>query len=247
MKIFTGEALEEELGYVAHAFCEEDDNVAFSVKERRMRLAPVFRRYKSDFLEKSPTMPEVVLRFLYGSRRAKLDRFLNSGRNGQGRSLKMSSRAEDWTLGMSDYVAFDSSQLRPNVRKVTGKYVRKTTSASSFRPDSSRGGSLRSSAVSDNSTVSSARSSTPSLGLGRLLPARKLSGGKIKRDKIDSIPKPFMRRHTDCTERTVSIDELDSNISSTSVCSSTVSVSDRLIILDEAISHSTINHVNRAA
>lgn len=228
VKLYTANGLEEELSFVAQAFCEEDDNVAFSAKERRMRLAPVFRRYKCDFLETCTSMPQVVLRFLYGSRRAKLEHYLDKKR--QGRCLKMSSRAEDWTLGMSDFVAFDSSQLKPNVRKV-GKYVRKTTSASSYRPDSPRGGSLRSSAFSDNSTVSSARSSTPSLGLGRLLPTRKLSGGKLKRDKIDSIPKPFMRRNADGTERTVSFDELESNVSSTSVCSS--NVSERLLILDE--------------
>jgi Protein of unknown function, DUF547 len=233
VKIYNGASLEEELSFVAHAFCEEDDNVAYSGKEKKMRLAPVFRQYKSDFLIDSPSsnMPRVVLGFLYGARRAKLERLLNNRRQGQ--TLKMSSRAEDWTLGMSDFVAFDASQLKPNVRKV-GKFVRKTTSPSSYRPESSssRGGSLRSSAPSDNSTVSSGRSSTPSLGLGKLLPKHRFSGGRIKRDKKDSIPKPFMRRPLDGDERTISFDEMDSNVSNTSACSS--NMSELVLLLDDA-------------
>lgn len=50
VKTFSGPSLEEELAFVAHAFCEEDDNVAFSGKENKMRLAPIFRQYKTDFL-----------------------------------------------------------------------------------------------------------------------------------------------------------------------------------------------------
>jgi Protein of unknown function, DUF547 len=193
VKTFTAAAIEEELAFVAHAFSEDDDNVAFNISEKKMRLAQVFRRYKSDFVGKTGrSVPQVVLEFLYGPRKTKLQRYLMNHQ-----TMKMSSRPEDWTVGISDFVVFDTARLAPNVTKLQ-KCVRNT--ALTF-PDSSRGDKDNKDCSSvDGHSVASSQTS----GMARWLPtvvAR--AGSKVgnrsqpnapsRLNSCDGIPKSVRR------------------------------------------------------
>lgn len=51
IKIFAAAAIDAELDLAARAFCEKDDNVAFNVSTKQMRLSEPFRCYKADFVQ----------------------------------------------------------------------------------------------------------------------------------------------------------------------------------------------------
>ena len=126
VKIFTAEGIHAELALVAQAFCEEDDNVAFNVCSKQMRLSEPFRCYKADFVDIYKTsVPRLLLNFLHGSRKIKLERFFHTKK-----SMKLTCRCDDWTMGTGDFVAFDTDLLSANVKKLR-KCVRSTTSPAS--------------------------------------------------------------------------------------------------------------------
>jgi Protein of unknown function, DUF547 len=166
VRTFTAAAIDEELAFVAQAFTEDDDNVAFNISEKKMRLAQVFRRYKADFVGKTGrSVPQVILEFLYGPRKTKLERYLMNHR-----TMKMSCRLEDWTMGVSDFIVFDTARLVPNVTKLQ-KCVRST--ALTF-PDASR-------SERDNkecSSVDGSLASSHGSGMARWLPTVARAGNK---------------------------------------------------------------------
>lgn len=173
VKWFSADALEEDLMYVALSFCEEDDNVAFRFKQNQMRLADTVRRYRSDFADESKKLAKAILKFLYGPRKARLERAVTYTTAG----IKVSWRKEDWALGVSDFVPFDASLLNPNVTNF-GKYVR-TISKNDAPPGR----------IKRRKSVERRRSKSPgggrhrsrSPGLSRLKPIRRLSGDfKVK-------------------------------------------------------------------
>ena len=172
VKVFTAAAIDEELSFVARAFCEEDDNVAFNVKSKQMRLSEPFRRYKSDFVQIDKSLPKVLLHFVYGSRKARLERFFRNTK-----SMKLTCRGDDWTVGTGDFVAFDAVLLAANVKKF-GKCVRSTAA----RP------------VKDSPPGRPPKALRESHGRGALLITRKI--GKPKGDRTPTGPR--RRSFIDC-------------------------------------------------
>jgi len=193
VKVFTPKGVDEELSFVARAFCEGDDNVVFSVFAKHIRVAEVFRRYKCDFLAGGKTLPQALLEFVHGPRKEKLAFFLTCQK-----SMKITSRKDDWTVGVNDFVPFDRSLLAPNVRKMQ-LFVRSTD-----QPTRKHDASI---------PPRRARSRSPS---SRSPSSRSTSPARIIRDAFrgsiikDSLPKAVSRRKEsscDNSDRTLLIED----------------------------------------
>lgn len=78
VKTFTSQSIEEELLIVALAFCEQEENVGVDEKKHELALSMIFKWYLADFASSVSQLPQVVLAFLRGEKKNKLQRMINA-------------------------------------------------------------------------------------------------------------------------------------------------------------------------
>ena len=161
--------------------------------QHHIRVVNAFRCYMCDFFVVGQMLPKALLEFVHGLPQEKISFFLTCQK-----SMKITSRKDDWTVGVNDFVPFDRSLLSPNVRKMQ-LFVRSTD-----QPTRKHDASI---------PPRRARSRSPS---SRSPSSRSTSPARIIRDAFrgsiikDSLPKAVSRRKEsscDISDRTLLIED----------------------------------------
>ena len=106
VKKFTAEAINEELRIVAQAFCEQDDNVEVIEETKTLNLTKIMSWYLSDFASSTKELPSVIVQFLRGKKKEKLERLINSNV-----SIKVAFNTYDWSTNALESIHFNKSDL----------------------------------------------------------------------------------------------------------------------------------------
>jgi len=110
VKNFSATAIDEELRIVAQAFAEQEENVKIFEETNTISLNKILSWYRSDFARSNNELPEKVLPFLRGGKKAKLHEMIKSGQ-----PIKVKFNVYDWGTNASNFVPFESSALKANV------------------------------------------------------------------------------------------------------------------------------------
>jgi glutaredoxin len=106
---FTAEYIEEELRIVAQEFCEDKKNV--KIDGHTLHLSKIFSWYMEDFGGNSTEIAKKVLKYLRGSKAAKLRDLIAGG------TLTIKYMKYDWTTDASDFVVFSGSAIKSDTSR----------------------------------------------------------------------------------------------------------------------------------
>jgi len=107
VKKFTSQAINEELRIVAQAFCEQDDNVGIDEANSVLSLSKILSWYRSDFATSTSELPGIIVTFLRGEKRKKLQRMIDDS----GKAIKVTFNDYDWGTNASKSEGFSKEKL----------------------------------------------------------------------------------------------------------------------------------------
>lgn len=117
---YTVENLDEELQIVATAFCEDDQHVLLSRSKMEIKVSKIFQWYLIDFVEKKKDLPKVLIKYLRGIKRQKLEKMMATNE-----PLKVVFSDYDWSTNSSTHSVFNADLLKPNKGVVKGMLARR--------------------------------------------------------------------------------------------------------------------------
>ena len=135
---YTPEALEEELRIAAMSFCEHDSNVLINEEKMELHLTKLFHWYRLDFLRRCPPsmsslppkqqLPHIVLNYLWGEKKDKLQRMVDKTIAGDRRqAIKVKYLPYDWGTNASNSIAFHSRILTKTQKSLKAALQRYAT------------------------------------------------------------------------------------------------------------------------
>ena len=110
VKKFTAVAIDEELRIVASAFTEDDGNVLIDDVKYELHLTTIMSWYRVDFAESKHKLPEVVVQYLRGDRKERLEKMIQN----KEKSINVKFLTYDWSTNASASKKFDSAVLKSN-------------------------------------------------------------------------------------------------------------------------------------
>mmetsp|Transcript_18406 Transcript_18406/g.21180 ORF Transcript_18406/g.21180 Transcript_18406/m.21180 type:complete len:524 (+) Transcript_18406:35-1606(+) len=106
IEVYTPHAIEEELRIVAFAFCECDSNVMINSESYEIIISMIMHWYRADFASSVSSLPDKIVKFLRGDKKAKLEAMIDSGK-----PIRVSYSSYDWGANSSQSLEFFGSQL----------------------------------------------------------------------------------------------------------------------------------------
>jgi len=91
---------------VAFAFCECDSNVMINSESYEIIISMIMHWYRADFASSVSSLPNKIVKFLRGDKKAKLQAMIDSGK-----PIRVSYSSYDWGANSSQSLEFFGSQL----------------------------------------------------------------------------------------------------------------------------------------
>mmetsp|Transcript_3416 Transcript_3416/g.4506 ORF Transcript_3416/g.4506 Transcript_3416/m.4506 type:complete len:510 (-) Transcript_3416:240-1769(-) len=107
VKKFTVDAIEEELRIVALAFCEQSDNVIVDDDKCELHLSTIFNWYQSDFADSKSKLVKVIVTYLRGDSKEKLQKMIESKKD-----IKVKYIKYDWGTNALKSKTYSSNFLQ---------------------------------------------------------------------------------------------------------------------------------------
>ena len=141
LRLYHGHAIHEELRVAGQYYCNDDRHVFVDQVANELHLSQMFHWYKDDFVNpvshsmdegggpvvaSSPTktqldLPQIVLLYLKGKKKAMLSRMITGVRDGDRPPIKILSIPYDWGTNATDFTPFSASSLKADVSRFGGK------------------------------------------------------------------------------------------------------------------------------
>ena len=145
LRLYHGHAIHEELRVSGQEYCNDDRHVFVDQVANELHLSQMFHWYKDDFVNpvshslhggsnhspassvvSSPAkthieLPQIVLLYLKGKKKAILTRMINGVRDGERPPIKILSIPYDWGNSAKDFIPFNANCLRADVSRLSGK------------------------------------------------------------------------------------------------------------------------------